>query len=95
MRQILFGDAKVKKNAADERVHAIQQRDEEFHARANTSLDIANAIQASTNYDQKTPSTEACEADTTNQNGFGDGKQYRWPDTGARRGSSARSEQKQ
>ncbi|KAK5080082.1 hypothetical protein LTR70_008960 [Exophiala xenobiotica] len=95
MRQILFGEAKVKKNAADERVHALQQRDEEFHARATTPSDSPNVKQAWTNYDQKSPSTEACEADTTNQNGFGDDKQYRWPDTGARRGSSARSEQKQ
>lgn len=95
MRQILFGDAKVKKNAADERVRTMQQRDEDFHARANTPLDSSNAKQASTDYDQRSPSTEAREADTTNQNGFGDDKQCYWSDMEARRGSSTRSEQKQ
>lgn len=94
MRQILFGDAKVKKNAADERVRTMQQRDEEFHATANAPLDNPNAKQASTDYDQRSPSTEAREADTTNQNGFGDNKQCYWSDMEARRGSSARSEQK-
>jgi len=69
MKQLLFGDAKVKKHAVDERVHAMQQRDEESQVRVATPTGSANAKRDD---GRRSPSLEAREADTDNQNGFGD-----------------------
>lgn len=71
MKQLLFGDAKVKKHAVDERVNTMQQRDEESQARVATPLGT-NSASAKRDDSRRNPSLEARETDTVNQNGFGD-----------------------
>lgn len=78
IREILFGNAKVKKHAIDEHVHAIQQRDEEFNDQLATLKDSPDPQQAPTGSQQQSPSIEARECDTANQNGFGDDKERGW-----------------
>jgi len=75
LRQMLFGNGKVNKNAANERVRYYQQRDEEIGARVSASLNTTYTESTSIETRQESPSIEAWEADSMNRNGFGDSAQ--------------------
>lgn len=78
IREIFFGNARVKRHAINEYVHAIQQQDEDFYDRLVTLKDSSDPQQAPTESQQRSPSIEARECDTANQNGFGDDKERGW-----------------
>jgi len=95
VRELLFGNAKVKRHAVDEQVRHIQQRDEEHHVSVTGHPDLPDIRQVSTDVNQRSPSIEAQKADTTNQNGFGDDEQFGWPGLGTWHGLSAPNERRQ
>lgn len=95
IKGVFFGNARINKHAVDEHVHAIQQRDEDFHAKITTPHDSPNAKQTLTESGQRSPSVEARQAEITNQNGFSDDKEYGWPGLGSWQSASRQNEQKQ
>jgi len=94
IKEMFFGGAKVNKHAVDEHVHVVQQQDADFHARITTPHESSVTELASAEVYQRSPSIEARKADTTNQNGFSDDKQFGWPGLGDLQNVSSANEQK-
>lgn len=86
MRQMLFGNAKIKRRASDERVHDLQQKEAKHYSQITTPPESPKETAKT---DTASPSRQAADVDKVNQNGMDDEDSWGWPGLGTWHGFKA------